>query len=458
MLERLKQTISRFQSPSGKSGGAARPRQRSIDASSFGKRSDVIGLFHEANGEILAATARTASRVNYLYVNNGTVANSVDGHRAECIGTGAVPSSRNQRDQTRIADAWQEWSEETADFHGQTTLEGLQSQVCRSLILDGESLVIIHQDDSGLRLQHIDSNRLDLQKTGLTAGGYIVGGVEFSNAGERIAYWINPHADATPYSFGWKPSVRFPARDVIHCINTMFPQQIRGLSPLARAVLPSSEITALLDAMRQSALMSSLIAGFIRNPIGGKPLEIDQLGDWLPGSLLNIGSSEVDFSNPQTNQSMDKFTQEHMKILANALMGQPLWMVTGDLSGVNYSSCRASLIVYRRKIEQWRAEIFEPQFLNRIWRRWSSAEKLAGNIRDDARISWVWPAFEIIDPQKSVKALVDQLKNGLTDIETARLELHGPRASHVGERLEGNRQIPNDGDVLPLPTGRQINA
>ena len=418
----------------------------------------MIGLFHEANGEILAATSRTASRVNYLYVNNGTVGNAVDTHRAETIGTGAVPSTLNPNDQTRIANAWREWSEETADFDERTTFEGLQSQVCRSLFLNGEGLIVIHQDESGLRLQHIDSNRLDLQKTGLTDGGYIVGGVEFSNSGERIAYWINPHADATPYSFGWKPSVRFPARDVIHCINTMFPQQIRGLSPLARAVLPASEINALMDAMRQSAMMSSMIAGFVRNPIGGKPLQIDNLGDWIPGSLLDIGSSEVDFSNPQANQSMDRFTQEHMKILANALMGQPLWMVTGDLSEVNYSSCRASLIVYRRKIEQWRSEIFAPQFLARVWRRWSSAEYLADNLPQRARVSWVWPAFELIDPQKGVKALVDQLANNLTDIETARLELHGPRASQVGERLAGNRQIENDGNVLPLPTGRQING
>ncbi|MYA41312.1 MAG: phage portal protein [Gemmatimonadetes bacterium] len=457
MFERLKQGISGFfdtpnASPEKKGGVRHQPRphfiQRSIDGNSLTDRTQNLGRFLEINSEIITALERVRSRARFLYVNDPLVSNAVDTWVSEAIGTGLRPSP--VIDQPRqILDAWEMWSD-ACDFDRITNFEGLQSDIALALKRDGEALILLHETEEGLKLQHLDAARLDSQKTSSQYysqnQNIVISGIEFNPEGQRVGYWLRTHLDNDVYNYtnlGSPDSVRIPARRIIHIIDRRFPGQIRGLSPLASVILSANDLQMLMDASRQAAIMSSFIAGFISDP-NGTAESFDLAGqdraEWTPGSLLDLGSSQIQFANPQQNASIHRFTNIHLRQLASGLQ-MPAWLVDGDLSEINYSSARAGLIPFRRKLEAWRETKLKPQFLNPVWSRWSAMEFVQGNYAGMLpKAGWIAPAWEQVDPLKATASIIAQLEAGLIDQETAVRQIHGHRASHILQNLDSGME------------------
>ena len=59
-------------------------------------------------------------------------------------------------------------------------------------------------------------------------------------------------------------------------------------------------------------------------------------------------------------------------------------LVSGDLEGANYSSMRAGLVEFRRRLESWQWGIIIPQLCDPLWRRFVQVAVLAGLIPADA--------------------------------------------------------------------------
>ena len=306
----------------------------------------------------------------------------------------------------------------------------------------------MHESEDGLQLEHIDAARLDVQKTTTTTNqAIIVNGVEFNHQGKRIAYWLKPRLDNV-FSLGGEESIRFPARNVIHCFEPQFAEQIRGLSALASAILPANDLVTLHDAQRRAALISSMIAAFISDPAGDTiNLDADAAGfeTWEPGSVLKVGSSEVKFANPQQNAEIGEFTAVHSRLVA-AGIGTPTWLVDGDMRNVNYSSARSALLPFRRRIEQFREGILIPQVLTRVWDRWIGLGLIYDNLTTMPRANWIAPAWTQVDPEKAVKSIIAQLEAGLIDRRTAITQLHGTRAEHIITELDNETIMPEDGN------------
>lgn len=269
------------------------PARRMIDAAAGGRRGGGMGTFGPINPEVSAGATLTRSRARYLATNNPWLVNGVDNWSAALVGAGIRPTPRADDAGTRRAAsrAFEVWAD-GADAAGRTDFWGLQRDVARHLIVDGEALVLIHDDADGIRLQVVAPEQLDEAKTAELGGGrLIVSGVEFDAQGRRVAYWLlphRPHATFTDYA----PSVRFDAADVLHVMRPLGAGQVRGLSWLAPAVLSANELDQLMDALLVGAKTSAMFAGFLTdlNATGGLPFDGDQAGSIMdtglePGTL-----------------------------------------------------------------------------------------------------------------------------------------------------------------------------
>ena len=97
-------------------------------------------------------------------------------------------------------------------------------------------------------------------------------------------------------------------------------------------------------------------------------------------------------------------------------LGLPEHLVSGDLTGANYSSLRAGLLPFRQRVEQIQYGIFVPQFLRPVWRRVLTIGALLNALEFDSAmpVDWMMPRPMQVDPLKDVQATTAELAEGLT--------------------------------------------
>lgn len=191
-----------------------------IDAAAGGRRGGGMGTFGPINPEVSAGATLTRSRARYLATNNPWLVNGVDNWSAALVGAGIRPTPRADDAGTRRAAsrALETWADQ-ADAAGRTDFWGLQRDIARHLIVDGEALVIIHDDADGIRLQVVAPEQLDEAKTAELGGGrLIVSGVEFDAQGRRVAYWLLPIAPMRPSPTTPRPSASTRRTCCMSCV------------------------------------------------------------------------------------------------------------------------------------------------------------------------------------------------------------------------------------------------
>jgi lambda family phage portal protein len=92
-------------------------------------------------------------------------------------------------------------------------------------------------------------------------------------------------------------------------------------------------------------------------------------------------------------------------------------MLTGDLSGVNYSSIRAGFVEFRRKCSSLQHNLMVFQFCRPIWNRWIETVVLSGaaDFSQDpffSSVKWIPPGFAWVDPQKEQRAQMNAVRCG----------------------------------------------
>ena len=126
---------------------------RSIDAATGSKRGRGMGFSGPINPEIAAGATVTRGRTRYLALNHTFLSNGVGNTCAALVGSGARPSVKaDDPDIRSLASGLFETWADVADYAGRTDFWGLQREVARHLVVDGEALVILHNT---LSLIHI---------------------------------------------------------------------------------------------------------------------------------------------------------------------------------------------------------------------------------------------------------------------------------------------------------------
>jgi lambda family phage portal protein len=390
------------------------PRTRSFEAAAGGRRWEGAGWLTNVNQSLAAGQHSIRARATHAALNNPHAARAASAWTANVIGAGIRPQSAAG---AAVDDVVAAWAAE-CDAAGRTDFYGLQAAVVRSGFVAGEAFIRFRtrRPEDGLavplQLEILDPQQIDAGfHRDLGAGGRIISGIEFDGIGRRVAYHVSRHAPGDPLGSTQLEPSRVPAEDVVHTFESLVPGQVRGVSRFAPVLLRLRDLDELADAALMKAKIESMFAGFLTDADGSMlegAADASVLTQGLePGTLRILPpGSDIKFSNPTAGgETFAPFVSTQLHAIAAGL-GLTYEQVSGDMTGVNYSSARVALIEFRRIVEAFRAHTLRPQFLDPVWRRVISTAELAGAVPVgvDHGVRWIAPAWEWVDPLKDVQA------------------------------------------------------
>jgi len=343
---------------------------------------------------------RTKSRD--LVRRNAWAQAGIEAFVANAVGTGIKPQSLapDEGFKTAVQALWRDWCEE-ADAAGLTDFYGLQALACRAMLEGGECLIRLRprRPEDGLtvplQLQLLEPEHLPITlNQDLPSGNQVRAGIEFDALGRRVAYHLyRSHPEdgrlAPMSGQGGLETVRIDAREVLHLFRPLRPGQIRGEPWLARALVKLNELDQYDDAELVRKKTAAMFAGFVtrQSPedalLGEGPADSEgvALAGLEPGTLQILEPGEdIKFSDPaDVGGSYAEFLRTQFRAVA-AAMGVTYEQLTGDLSGVNYSSIRAGLLEFRRRCEMLQHAVLVHQLCRPVRAAWMRQAVLSGAV------------------------------------------------------------------------------
>ncbi|MBF0213044.1 MAG: phage portal protein [Magnetococcales bacterium] len=418
------------------------------EAASTGRR---LGAWTPTQDSVNALLFRDANvmlpRARDLVRRNAWAFNGVDSLVTNLVGKGIKPRSTHDDAafKASVYDLWRGWINE-ADAHGVLGFYGLQALAVRGMIEGGEVLVRMRERDQRdglsvpLQLQVLEPEHLPYSMThDLPSGNRIRSGIEFDRIGRRVAYHLYREHPGDRVLGSGLETVRVPASEVIHLFRPLRPGQIRGESWLTQALVKLHELDQYDDAELARKKTAAMLAGFIIKPspdqdmIGEKGEIPDDQGvvstNWAPGTMqVLLPGEDIKFSEPaDVGGQYAVFMQVQLRAVATA-MGVTYEQLTGDLSGVNYSSIRAGMVEFRRRMEQWQTSIIIHQFCRPVWKRWMDLAVLSGALEapgytgrrlEYQAVKWIPQGWAWVDPQKEFTSIIMAIRAGLMSRDEA---------------------------------------
>jgi lambda family phage portal protein len=468
MLARIAQAIVPKQIRAQFEAGLFQRRLRSMPTST----NHVNALIRSYGKTVLA-------RSRYLAANNAYASQAKEEFVSALVGCGIKPSSQMEAGDARdaVMQAWADWTDE-ADADGLTDFYGLQALVAAEMFEAGECFIRIRPrlPEDGLtvpmQLQLIPAEMLPLDLNYTTPIGRVECGIEFGPIGNRLAYhfltrhpgqdvWVTP-TDPSYYSV-------VPADQILHLFKPIRAGQIRGIPHTLSGIVTAAILDAYDDAELERKRTAALFTAFVQTPNpaddSADPLNagtglvnpptsgLAPTGDtpMQPGATIYTApGEEVKFAEPADVGGNYEAFQIRNLLRMCAGYGVPYHLVTGDLRQVNYSSIRAGLVAFRRRVEQMQHGVMAFQFCRPIWQRWFEDAVIAGAIpvspRDYAsdpksftRVLWRTPKWEWVDPQKDVAATIDAINAGLTSRDKA-IEEMGEEPSDIDQSIADGQE------------------
>jgi len=373
---------------------------------------------------------------------------ALESYVANAIGTGIKPQSmvRDASLRESIQSLWRDWTVD-ADSAGLTDFYGLQALACRAMLEGGESLVRLRyrRPEDGLavalQIQVLEPEHLPVtMNTTADNGNLIRAGIEFDRLGRRVAYHLyRSHPEdgalAPMSSSGGMQTVRVSAAEILHLFRPLRPGQIRGEPWLARALVKLNELDQYDDAELVRKKTAAMFAGFVTRLAP----EDNLLGEGLanangmalaglePGTMQILEPGEdIKFSQPaDVGGSYSEFLRMQFRAVA-AAMGVTYEQLTGDLSMVNYSSIRAGLLEFRRRVEALQHGVIVHQLCRPIWQAFVEQAVLEGALalpgyarggtakrREYLAVKWIPQGWQWVDPLKEADAMKAAIRSGL---------------------------------------------
>jgi len=380
-----------------------------------------------------------------------------------------VPDSAGVRARSRARAIWEEWADSPhCDYDGRNTFYGLQRLVIQAVARDGEVLIrrhVIERDLMNalglpipLQLQVLEADHLDtLKHSRPDGGGVILQGVEFDAQGRRVAYWLFPDHPGSNLvgirSFG-AASERVPA-DRVHSIYRVDrPGQVRGISWYAPVIVRLKDHDEFEDATLLRQKIAACFAAFVTDINGealplGAPDATDPLVDNIePGMVkyMPVGT-DVKFAIPPPVSEQAKYSVSVLRGVAAGL-GIMYEQLTGDWSGVNFSSGRLGRQEFLQNLHQWRWNLLIPHFCRPTWRWAMDVAIVSGQLAETPRAKWTPPPAAMLEPDKEGLAMVRNQRGGLiTGPEMLREQGYDPD-EWIAEQAEWFRKLDAAGIIL----------
>ncbi len=415
-----KKYASDYVDGSGYEGASTGNRLNSWALSSSG-----VNSISQYGLQFLQARSRDLER------NCADIWGAVDSFKSKMVGSGITP--RWQHKSAKIKKAIQElWESQlhVIDFDERLNFYGLQSLVAGSEYISGE-VFIKHIFSSNkllpYQIQVLESDYIPIEHTEYAPNGNpIYMGIEISKAtNKRVAYWAyknNPkdelleEIEITPF--------RIPINQMLHVYAVRWPGQLRGIPNTSSAILTTRDYDQFQDAELQKLKISNLFAGVVETEYIASNVEssvmpnqgvFDQLVEgepdysMEPGTVMKTNPGEkMRFSNPPDVSGLDEWRKSVNRRRAKGL-NTTYEDLTGDLSGVNFSSIRAGLIEHRRYITMRCNDELIHQFCRPVGIQWLRQNVIAGNLPITAIMAsakWTPQMFEHVKPLEDARTLI----------------------------------------------------
>lgn len=429
---------------------------RGYDAGKRGRRTEGWTTGGSAaNGEITQSLTTIRNRARDLVRNNPYASRAIDMLTAKKIGTGI-----RARPEKGATVAWEEFCE-TCDYEGDLDLYGIQSMMSRAADESGEILVRRIRKTSGrvpLQLQILESDYLDSSRFGPTKdGNYIIAGVEIDRRGVRQAFWLyDQHPGESLLLPRSLESKRVEASEIIHFYEKRRPGQLRGMSRLAASMMRLRDLDDYEDAQLTRKKIEACFVAFVTGGNPNKPLgeartdaETQKRIETLsPGIVEYLDTGEaVTFGNPSTSDD-SAFTKHELRAIG-AGAGVTYEQLTGDLSGVNFSSIRAGVADFKDLVELWRWIYFMPMAMRRV-KDWFLDAAYAGGGARSPHYGFIWtpPAWPYVNPVDDIKAIKEEVKGGLQSLSEKIRERGYDPAVVMNEIIEERKEFAKEGLVF----------
>jgi lambda family phage portal protein len=386
-------------------------------------------------------------------------------------------------------DAAREWADDVAQrFH----LYFSSKQVSRSETETGYQLQrlagLFQQRDNDYFARLYYSNRRDLQNplqlqfldADQIGDGYgwtstygeqlAKDGIIRDTAGREIAYKVRVQNRDQSYKWVTVPAMgaRSGRKFMLHGYRAEYPGQGRGFARFAHAIQEFENLTDFTSAQIKKAINQANLTMYVKpspdnvasNPMenlvtqhagpasseyGATPstttsaLPLDEMvkyvplpeaTDRIPGSVgvfnLQEGEDIKPFESSAPADSYDKFVDAFTAHLA-ASAGMPIEVLLMRFNQ-NYSASRATLVLFWRIAQIWRAEL-DADFNNPIYQAWLAGEIAVGRIRAPGwsdpvmKAAWLnstWEGVPMpeIDPLRQSKANMNFAELGSKDLDT----------------------------------------
>ncbi|ALT76776.1 phage portal protein [Paucibacter sp. KCTC 42545] len=427
---------------------------------------------------MLATNTELRIKSRDLVRRNAWAQAGIEAFVSNAVGTGIKPQSlaADERFKTDVQALWRDWTEE-ADAAGQTDFYGLQALACRAMLEGGECLIRLRprRPEDGLvvplQLQLLEPEHLPISlNLDLPSGNVVRSGIEFDSLGRRVAYHLyRSHPEdgrlAPMSGQGGMDTVRIDAKEVIHLFRVLRPGQIRGEPWLSRALVKLNELDQYDDAELVRKKTAAMFAGFVtrQNPEDNLMGEGAADGDGIalaglePGTLQILEPGEdIKFSDPaDVGGSYGEFLRTQFRAVAAAI-GVTYEQLTGDLTGVNYSSIRAGMLEFRRRCEMVQHGVLVHQMCRPVWAAWMKQAVLAGAIeapgfarggparrRQYLQVKWIPQGWQWVDPEKEFKAMLLAIRAGLMSRSEA-ISAFGYDAEDVDREIAADNQRADD--------------
>lgn len=388
---------------------------------------------HRADARTIRIKARALEQ-NVPYIAAG-----FEGLVGATIGTGIIPrfSGPNEKVVSALFKAWVP----VCDADGRLDYFGIQAAAYHAAERDGASLVRLRWRRPSdnlpvpLQLQLLEIDWLDSDLNITNGNNTVVNGIEYDLLGKRVNYWLfDQHpGDQTLARKARTRSSPVPASQIVHYYAQKRPGQGDGISRLAPVISRVRDLQLYEDAelarKNLETRLGVLVSGdatAMANPASFGDGSTDpvknaqdtgELGELASGSITQLpAGSNVTVVAPTAAPGHVDYVKQQLHIIA-AGFRVPYEVMTGDMSGVNFSSARVRMIQFRQAVEQtqWLGVI--PVMLAPINAAFIEAARMIGKIKSgDMKIDYSTPKWNYVNPEQDVKADLAEISGGLSSI------------------------------------------
>lgn len=345
---------------------------------------------------------------------------------------------------------WGNDIERRCDARQRLTFGALTKLAYLTYLRDGECYAEVRDDARGLsnttNVLLIEPERVSTPpERAHEEGPTLRSGIRMDGNGAPIGYWVrsghpdDPHAGLRATRWDYIPARGPTGRaKFIHVFSPRRVEQMRGISRLAEAMVPSKMVDRIDRAELAAALKSAIFSFFIESPATGDEVEemlapsgngeaswLDEYLDYRGTKPVQVDGADVHHLFPgekaiqpnraSPNANYPDFVRFVLQKIAGS-MGISYQQLSGDWASINYSSARALLNEIWRSILEDRY-YFTQTFCTPIYAAWLEVEVANGDIKVPGGPSnfyrsktaicmaeWIGPGRGHVDPLKEASA------------------------------------------------------